>query len=41
MNRLHHLDWIDIAKWLAIGVGALIVGAWAVGAMMWLSNPPD
>ena len=34
--------WVDIAKWLAVVIGAIIfVGALVVGGLAWLLNHPD
>jgi hypothetical protein len=34
--------WIDIAKWLAAGIGSIVVlGALVVGTLSWFLNHPD
>jgi hypothetical protein len=34
--------WIDIAKWLAAGIGSIIVlAALGVGTLAWFLNHPD
>lgn len=35
------MDWIDIAQWIMVGLGALVVvGALILGALSWLLNHP-
>ena len=35
-------SWIDIAQWLAAGIGTLaVIAALVVGTLSWLLNHPD
>jgi hypothetical protein len=41
LPRLKGMDWIGIAKWFSIGVGALVaVGGLVVGVLVWFLNHP-